>query len=94
MQYLVLTQTPESVQMLDGEIIKISVMNPLNNNGTLSLTIENSISTINFENLLVGENAIICFYNSSGNNGPNIQQKEMPVESDIVLNNAFGFEPP
>lgn len=51
-------------------------------------------STVVFENIPVGEYAILCYHDKNGNNRMDFQPNGMPLESYGASNNVMSFGPP
>jgi len=59
-----------------------------------SSTIKNGESSVVFENIPLGEYAIISFHDENGNNKMDFEINGMPKESYATSNNAFSYGPP
>lgn len=57
-------------------------------------TIKEGVSTVIFENIPVGEYAIICYHDENENNQLDFETNGMPKESYGTSNNALNFGPP
>lgn len=109
---VVLAQSNEKQEFKDGKIIKVSVINALNDNGTIAFalyneegflqtplqsksgTIQEGISTVEFENISAGNYSIVCFHDENSNGRMDFELNGMPKESYGTSNNVMNFGPP
>lgn len=59
-----------------------------------SSTIKNGVSSVLFENIPLGEYAVISFHDENGNNKMDFELNGMPKESYGTSNNIFNVGPP
>lgn len=59
-----------------------------------SATIENGLSTVEFENISIGNYAIVCFHDENSNGQMDFELNGMPKEAFGASNNVMNFGPP
>ena len=123
MQHLILTiaflctsavigQASQKEVLRSEATIKVSVVNALSDNGTISFafyneegflkaplfaksaTISNGQSTVEFEDISVGNYSVVCFHDENSNGKMDFQLNGMPKEAFGASNNVMNFGPP
>lgn len=59
-----------------------------------SSTIENGLSTVEFENISAGDYSVVCFHDENSNGKMDFEINGMPKESYGASNNVMNYGPP
>lgn len=109
---VIMGQSLQKEELKSKTTIKVSVINVLNDNGTISFafynedgflkaplfrksaTIDNRVSTVEFENIPAGDYSVVCFHDENSNGKMDFELNGIPKESYGASNNVMNFGPP